>query len=80
MPWMKPVIHSVTLAKRRVAILVEVAGVDPHDVGLGPVLCAGGAVEVELLLEHLVREERDGDAPAPLRRERVRAIRGTAGR
>src|SRR5439155_24703186 len=39
--------HPVArLAERRLTVLVEVAGVDPDDVGLGAVLRALGAVEV----------------------------------
>src|SRR6185437_2516230 len=36
------------LPERRLAILVQVAGVDPDDVGSGAVLLALGPVEVEL--------------------------------
>ena len=72
--------HPVArLAHRGVAVLVEVAGVDPDDVRLGAVLGALRAVEVELLLERLVRQERrHGDGPAVLGRELVRAVGGAA--
>ena len=69
------------LAERRLAVLVEMARVDPDDVGLRAVLGALGAVEVELLLERDVREQRrHGDAPAVLRRELVRAVGGATER
>jgi hypothetical protein len=78
LPWMKPS-PLARLPDRGVAVLVQVAGVDPDDVGLGAVLGARGAVEVELLLEGGVRQQRrHGDAPPVLGRERVRAIRGAA--
>ncbi len=48
---------------------------DPHDVGPRPGLRAGGAIAVQLLLERGVRKQRrDGDTPALLGRERVRAV------
>ena len=51
------------------------AGVDPHDVRLGAGLRAGLAVEIHLLLERRVGEQRrHGDAPAALGGERVRAV------
>ena len=63
------------LTDRRVAVLVEMAGMDPHDVGRRPVLRAPLSVEVELLLERDVRQERrHGDAPSVLGRELVRAV------
>src|SRR5436853_39908 len=53
---------------------------DPDDVGRRAELGALRAVEVELLAQSLIREERrDDHAPALLRREDVRLVRGAAG-
>ena len=50
---------------------------DPHDVRLVAVLGAALAVEVELLLERLVRQKRrDGDPPPVLGGELVRPVGG----
>src|SRR3989304_6316876 len=68
-------ITSLGVATRRVAVLVQVARVDPDDVRLSAALGAPGAVEVELVLERGVGEKRrDDDRPAALRRELIRAI------
>ena len=62
---------------RDIAVLVEMAGVDPDDVGRRPVLGTTGAVEVELLLERGVRQERRHDhGPAVLRGELPQCCRG----
>ena len=67
------------LALRDLAVLVDVAGVDPDDVRLGAVLGALRAVEVELLGEGRVRQQRrHDDGPAALRGELVRAVGGAA--
>ena len=63
---------ALCLAPCRVAVLVDVAGVDPDDVRLGAVLGALGAVEVELVLERGVGQQRRYDhGPAVLRGELV---------
>ncbi len=76
---MNCVTQLARLAVRGLAVLVEMAGVDPHDVGLGAVLGAARAVQIELLLERDVRQERrHRDAPAALGGERVGAVGGSA--
>ena len=66
---------ALGLAPGRVAVLVDVAGVDPDDVRLGAVLGALGAVEVELVLERGVgKERRHDDGPAVLGGELVRPV------
>ena len=55
------------------------ARVDPHDVRRGAVLGALRPIEVELLLERLVRQQRrHRHAPAMLGGELVRPVRGAA--
>ena len=72
--------HSLLgLPQRDLAVLVDVARVDPDDVGLRPVLRALRPVEVELVLQRRVgKQRRHHDRPALLGRELVRAIAGPA--
>src|SRR5919106_121261 len=65
------------LAPGRIAVVVQVARVDPDDVGLGAVLGAPGAVEVELVLQGGVgQERRHDDRPPTLGGELVGAVAG----
>src|SRR5688572_3754874 len=67
------------LAPGRVAILVQIARVDPDDVRLRAVLGTLGPVEVELVFQRGVRQERRHDhRPAALGRQLVGAVAGAA--
>src|SRR5438874_2000361 len=67
--------HRLRLALRRRAVLVDVARVDPDDIGLVAVLARGRPVDVELLAQRLVREQRrDDHRVALLAGEPVRVV------